>query len=81
MKIKIDKNGFLHIERAGQMKGQDCPYASRTDYGTSSCGDWCPHFKEPHLWAKHDNIEIKTCKASLSCATADFTDERNTQES
>ena len=44
MKIQIDQEGNLKIERAGRMKAQLCPFAST--YGLK-CGDWCPHFDEP----------------------------------
>jgi hypothetical protein len=43
MKIKIDLNGILHIERAGNMKKAFCPY----DTDPCACGDWCPLFGEP----------------------------------
>lgn len=39
MKIKINRMGFLFIERAGEMKAQMCPYRDM-----SNCGDWCPLF-------------------------------------
>ena len=40
MKLKIDENGYLYIERAGKMREQVCPYGCGR-----GCGDWCPHFK------------------------------------
>ena len=45
MKIKIDKDGQLAIERAGKFKGQGCPH----DNDGAKCGDWCPKFEEPIL--------------------------------
>ena len=47
MKLKIDKDGNLHIERAGRWKKQTCPHAGL-------CGDHCPLFGEPD----QDGIEI-----------------------
>jgi hypothetical protein len=43
MKIKIDKDGYLWIERAGKMKKQFCPYDSINE---GYCGDWCPLFDD-----------------------------------
>ena len=48
MKGKIDANGCLCLERAGQLKLQDCPYRSLVEGKYRfACGDWCPHFGEP----------------------------------
>ena len=41
MKAKIDKEGFLLLERAGNLKNQKCN--TQKDY---CCGDHCPHFQE-----------------------------------
>jgi len=45
MKIKIDKNGSLHLERAGKMRKVNCPF-SLIQYNKlyNSCGDWCALF-------------------------------------
>jgi len=44
MKGKIDKNGFLYIEREnGKYKIADCPRGSQEN----PCGDWCALFEEP----------------------------------
>lgn len=51
MKIKIDKDGRLFLDRAGKMTKQWCPY-SQSD---NSCGDWCPHFGEPEPHEVADN--------------------------
>ena len=57
MNGKIDKDGFLHIERAGVIKLQTCPFTDAmtaiknpydpTDTISLPCGDWCPLFGEP----------------------------------
>ena len=63
MKIKINKKGYLFIERAGVMKGQWCPY----DTEPRGCGDWCPLFGEP-ISEKQDSIfpySIYLCKKKL----------------
>ena len=40
MKIKINGNGNLEIERAGKFKEQQCPFVGETSAGGSiSCGD------------------------------------------
>jgi hypothetical protein len=44
MKIQIDKDGLLCIERVGQMKAQQCPGMPQE---IVYCGDWCPLFGEP----------------------------------
>ena len=44
LKGKINQQGLLSIERAGQMKIQYCPYHP----AGLECGDWCPKFNEPH---------------------------------
>lgn len=45
MKILIDQDGELWLERKGAMKVQECPYK----HGTRGelCGDQCPLFGEP----------------------------------
>lgn len=72
MKIEIDKNGNLLVARAGQMKGQYCPF-----YRESTCGDWCPLFSEPFYTDENRIVHIGLChRTKISCKTADFTDER-----
>lgn len=44
MKIKIDKSGYLNIERAGAMASQLCVY-NKTDL----CGDHCPLFDDTDI--------------------------------
>lgn len=43
LKGKMDTVGNLHIERAGVLVPQFCPYKR-----FSPCGDWCPKFGEPY---------------------------------
>ena len=45
MRIKIDKDGYLEIERAGEMMAQECPFSD----GNRDCGDHCPLFGEPDM--------------------------------
>lgn len=48
MKGKIDKNGWLTIERSDTERPQLCPVAAyNPDIDFSRCGDWCPLFGEP----------------------------------
>jgi len=74
MKVKIDKNGYLSFERAGNMKLQACPFYK----DSSACGDWCPLFNIEHI----DNdpyamtYEINLCQKSYTIKEKDFTDER-----
>ena len=86
MKIRIDRDGWLEIERAGFMKLQECPYDVETeDCGRARCGDWCPLFGE--LEERHEPIygdgigpvnaiELSICKRVWRCKPDDFEDER-----
>lgn len=77
MKGKICSQGFLHIERAGELKPQGCPYSV---HASSRCGDWCPLFSEPEpllpeCTAKPNGASICIC----DCHTVvfyEFEDER-----
>ena len=86
MKIKIDKEGYLFLERGGKMKEQQCPY-----HGCGrGCGDWCPLFDRD---LKHDDIKdfdgildmvgkkiFPLCNGTiLVCRPEDFTDERGNE--
>lgn len=42
MKGKIDKDGYLHIERNNGFRQQLCPFSEQ-----ANCGQWCPHFGDP----------------------------------
>lgn len=86
MKGKINESGWLYIERAGSMKGQECPLQEN-----SSCGDWCPAFREPAFhrcekalknWKYDATIEfiIKLCKEVGVLFFDEFTDERGKKE-
>jgi hypothetical protein len=44
---RIDRSGFLHINRAGLEKPQVCPWTIAQENKFTSCGDHCPHFGEP----------------------------------
>ena len=60
MNAKIDRNGILKVERAGEMQTQCCPYTPG-NY-TSYCGDWCPKFEEVPENAKlHLSYRVKVC--------------------
>ncbi len=48
MKIKINKDGSLEIERAGRGRKQYCPFVLEA----VDCGDWCPLFGEPEIFTK-----------------------------
>jgi hypothetical protein len=42
--MKIDKEGYLWIERFEKMKEQFCPYSD-----IENCGDWCPLFDDSNI--------------------------------
>lgn len=69
MKVKIDSNGFLKIQRGTNFKQVVCPLL--TD---EWCGDWCALFGEPKLINK--NILVELCYKTLSVKKEDFEDER-----
>lgn len=62
MKIKIDKDGHLLIDRAGKMKLMACPFSYDKDLraADSPCGDWCPLFHEFEIDGKP---AIELCRA------------------
>lgn len=57
MKIKINKDGVLEIERAGKFKKQSCRFSGFYTIGNQShlktqlevCDDTCPLFGEPQF--------------------------------
>ena len=72
MKIKINNNGSLMIERAGKFKVVYCPF----DYN-SECGDWCSLFSEPYHYANEKRVCINLCNNNnKTCKVEDFIDER-----
>ena len=50
MKGKIDKDGFLWIERKGEWTKQFCPFVGDCN---DWCGQWCPLFGEPEFIDGH----------------------------
>jgi len=53
MKGKIDKDGFLWIERKGEWTKQFCPFVSKV-----WCGHWCPLFGEPEFIDGHPRLSL-----------------------
>ncbi len=83
MRITIDHNGHLLLERAGEMKPQYCPYTDGEIDGcaaTRNCGDWCPMFREPEAldWECENapDLAIKLCRIFLHGMRENFTDGR-----
>jgi len=80
MNGKIDARGWLHIERAGSMKAQECPiFGDARNVDSVRCGDWCPLFGEPE---KQETSFPEGCHTTiLLCHEREltfdtFTDER-----
>jgi hypothetical protein len=51
MSGKIDKNGYLALERKGVLKKVCCPFTVSSRNGATQgvyCGDWCPFFGDPY---------------------------------
>jgi hypothetical protein len=70
MKGKIDKDGFLWIERKGEWTKQRCPFV-----GDDWCGHWCPLFGEPRgERCAGEEIKLDICKKTLFFS--ELTDER-----
>jgi hypothetical protein len=65
MKGKIDINGWLYIERAGEIKEQICPI----NHADINCGDWRPLFQEPYYYTDEEShivfTVLKICKQSI----------------
>ncbi len=57
MNGKIDEGGALHIERAGRMEPQHCPFMVLGE-SVVVCADDCPHFSEPDVHGKLATIKI-----------------------
>jgi hypothetical protein len=73
MNGKIDKDGNLHIERAGVMKAAGCPQF----VGGDRCGDWCVHFGNPGKTSitLDNTIYLMICRNG-QLKFDEFTDER-----
>ncbi len=73
MKIKIDKDGSLAIERNGVFRWQSCPFTLHHDHPLTSplrgfqrdCGDWCPLFGEPDTVMSSNDLQITLCHTIL----------------
>lgn len=71
MRIEIDEDGSLRLDRGGKMKNQLCPYTEE-----SRCGDWCPLFREPYYFENDKVMEVSLCRGAHQCKKEDFTDRR-----
>jgi hypothetical protein len=70
MKIKIDKDGVVHIQRGKTFKVQYCIYDK-----VRKCRDKCVGFGEPdYNYPNYANITF--CKFGYTVAREDFTDQR-----
>lgn len=89
LKGKIDKHGYLWIERKGWMLPMQCRPAGTAsiDGGFYGCGHVCPHFGEPTVeqvvdfengkWIKDGTTfcKLKLCHGKI-LSFLEFTDER-----
>jgi hypothetical protein len=87
MKIRINKNGYLEIERIGKWKRVLCPLDSiRADTACSTCGDWCALFGEPEespVFFESDGtsgtgelVELELCHKTIVVNKKNFEDLR-----
>lgn len=70
IKIKINKDGYLEINRRGKMVIQRCYPGGDSAIG---CCHACPAFEEPII---DDVITLQICMTSLRCLGAEFQDDR-----
>lgn len=83
MKGRIDMDGILWLERAGEIKRQKCVFTMTLNrpeelepyYESKGCGDWCPLFGEPKQTRKGE-IELTLCHNFHVFKSEDFVDER-----
>lgn len=77
MKGKIGTEGWLYIERNGEMKKQMCPFVNTGIFALApGCGDWCPHFDEPfRLKNGTMNVQLALCHGTCLKFT-ELADER-----
>lgn len=59
MKGKLNKNGWLSIQRKGKYAEAICPY----DKENHQCGSLCALFEEPRHFGT--NIKLSLCKKNL----------------
>jgi len=82
MKAKINRVGCLFVERAGEMRIQFCPFASKTEGAPDVCGDWCPAFREPEQqrsWSNdstYPRFVLSLCNAAGDLFFDEIEDER-----
>jgi len=60
---RIDKYGFLRIQRPSGEKRAECPSL----HEKTTCGDWCALFGEPYpfIGADDSRINLELCATSL----------------
>jgi len=80
MKLTISRDGFLVIERKGlisteQNQFQTCPFAAfDKEDKKSTCGHWCPGFREPKKFLFWTYLKI--CSGYFFVLNKNFYDER-----
>jgi len=72
-KMKIDRDGYLHISRRSELRALICPVSN------SNCGDWCPKFNDEQFINNELKTEriVKICdNLSIKVEMKGLTDER-----
>ena len=69
IKVRIDDNGTLELNRAGKLKFQEWPNTEGV-----YCGDWCPLFEEPII--EGTSVYMRLCHRFITCDAAEFEDLR-----
>jgi len=70
MKIKIDRDGKLAIDRNGKMIAAVCPYNSK------QCGHFCIAFREPMERTALSSAYLQLCQAVGTIYFSEIIDER-----
>lgn len=72
---RIDKFGFLRLQRPSGEKRAECPNLSNK----TTCGDWCALFGEPRAVTDTDRpyVDLELCATSIIFDT--LIDERGTK--
>ena len=71
IKIKVDNNGHLKLNRAGNLEYVYCPYVA----AEIRCGDWCAKWQETNMDSGR-GVLIDCCGTEHVCNGDEFEDDR-----
>lgn len=70
MKAKIEKFGYLYLDKFGEMEKQFCPYSPTKN----RCGTWCPMLSVSKM--DTGKLQLKLCNATYIILPKNFIKER-----